>query len=120
MRLAIAASFLVLLSQVACKDSGPEITASGTWSGSTGSQTISMTIADNGGTVTGSGTISSSSGPRALTITGSFTKPTLSVTLQSGIAPPANLAGDISGNTLSGTLNGSGFNNTSITMTRSQ
>jgi hypothetical protein len=124
-RLAIVA----LIGLMACgNDSsagvGPKATASGTWSGTMhGSDvegiTLTMTIVESNGTVTGSANLGGTNVPKALTLTGTWAAPTLSVTLtEGGLHPPSNLTGTITGNTLTASLNGSGFTNDAITMTR--
>lgn len=110
---------LALAAIVSCGGSTePVATVNGTWTGVTGTQTFVMTIVSNSGAVTGSGTISSSSGPLATTIVGTYSPPIVTATLTSGLHPPINLVATVTGKSMTGSLNGSGFTGDAITLTR--
>jgi hypothetical protein len=114
----------MLLTAIACgsdKTTGPAYSVAGTWTGAVGQQQLSLTLVESGGLVNGTGTLANTpTGTRALTVTGTFktTNGTLDATLTSGTLQPFNLHGAIIGGTMVGSLNGSGFDNASITLTR--
>lgn len=113
----------LLVFAASCKKdaTAPPPTVTGTWAGFTGSQKLTITITENAGTVGGSGTITNTStGTRALSITGSWSRPTLSITFSSGTAQPFNLTANLNpaGTNLAGPLNGSGFSGEVMSMTR--
>jgi hypothetical protein len=116
-RLLIVAMLAVV---TACSSStAPKVTVAGTWTGVASTQALTMTLVENSGSVTGSGTLTNTpAGTIALVISGTFTGSTVSLTLASGLHPAINLSGTIVGNTMSGSLQGSGFSGDAITLTR--
>lgn len=115
----LSAIAIVALLLVGCEDPPPSPV--GSWTGTSGTQTIKMTLGMTGSSVSGSGSITTPSGPRALTINGTFVSPTLSVTLApGGTTQPINLTATMNreGTAMSGTLNGSGFSGEFIGFTR--
>lgn len=106
----------------ACSSStAPKVTVAGTWSGSTGGQALTLTLAENAGSVSGSGTLTNTpAGTIAITVSGSFVGSTVSLALTSGLHPAINLSGTVAGNTMTGALQGSGFTGEAITLTRTQ
>jgi hypothetical protein len=80
--------------------------------------TLSMTLTETSGTVTGNGNISSPSLAEAINVNGTYTEPNLSVSLTSQCCNPINLTATVGETTMTGTLNGSGFINATITLTR--
>lgn len=116
----ITAAALVLAMGCGSDSTGPtHQSVSGTWSGVTGAQVLTMTLVENGGVVTGSGTLTNTpTGTRAQTVTGTFASPTLDVTLSSGSVQPVALHGTVGGNSMAGSLTGSGFTGDAITLTR--
>ena len=100
---------------------GPLVyTVDGTWSGTSAGQTLVLNLSQGGTSVVGTGTLSgSSTTTRSLTVSGDFGSPRLTATLSSAVGQPISLIGTISGeSTLVGSLNGAGFINAAITMTR--
>jgi hypothetical protein len=113
---------LALIALAACGGSTepkPAPWYDGTWSGTTGGQTITLDMIENGGAVTGTGTITGTP-TRALTVAGTYSAPTLVVTLTAGLAPAVSLRGTVNGATMAATLTGSGFTGEGITMTRTK
>jgi hypothetical protein len=91
----------------------------GTWVGATAAgQILSISLVENSGVVSGSGSLTGAGGPFAQTISGVFVAPTLTLTLSSGLHPPFNLQATLAGSTMTGALNGSGFANDAITLTK--
>jgi hypothetical protein len=104
-------------------DSGPsapnvEGSWTGTVTGTTGSGTLTFSATETDGTVTGNGTLSASAGSLPLTVSGTFAAPTASLVLHAEGFEDVNLTGTVSESELTGTLNGSGFQNTAITLQR--
>ena len=119
MRRLIALSAFALLIACGGSTSPAPPSVAGTWTGVTGAQTLSMTIVENSGVVNGSGTITGTlSGTVSLTISGTFTNPTLAVSMASGTFQPIGLTAVLSGKVLTGNLNGSGFTGDVIVLTR--
>lgn len=100
----------------------PKPTISGTWTGVTGPQPVSLTLLESNGTVNGSGTISNTpTGVRALSITGIFNPDGVhfSLTLSSGTAQPVNYTGTYNGvKQLVGTFVGSGFTGETVILNK--
>ena len=120
---------LALAAAAACSDSssGPEpVDLDGRWSGQATLGTFStftLTITEADGQVTASGNITQGSASAALTGVGTWAEPSLSLTLSSPGYEPIDFtatydetsAGEAQ---LRGRLNGSGFGNTPLTLTR--
>jgi hypothetical protein len=64
------------------------------------------------------GSLTAPGGSATLTVTASFTAPSMLLTINSPGYEPINYAGTVNGKTMVGTLNGSGFTNVSVTLTR--
>nr|PZN90624.1 MAG: hypothetical protein DIU52_07500 [bacterium] len=119
----LAAALILALALAACGDSSTEPktpSASGTWTGVVTGGTITLTLAEQaGGTITGAGSIQGTAGAASVTVTGTHVHPSISLTLRSTGFEDANYTGQfVNRNTISGHLNGSGFNNVTLTLTR--
>jgi hypothetical protein len=79
---------------------------------------MTLTLAQTGANVTGSGQLSSTSNTIPLTASGTFVSPTLSLTLSSAGFQPTQYTATLSNGRLTGNLNGSGFNQLAMTLTR--
>ncbi|HWP36031.1 MAG TPA: hypothetical protein VNL18_00615 [Gemmatimonadales bacterium] len=106
-----------------CGDSSSEPrtpSASGTWTGAVGSATFTLTLAEQrGGTITGAGSARATGGAVSLTVTGTHVHPSISLTLRSTGFEDLNYTGQfINDNTISGSLNGSGFTGETLTLVR--
>lgn len=112
----------MVLMAAGCKSStGPKITVAGTWAGVTNAQLLTLTLVENSGEVSGSGTLTNTpSGTIAITVSGPFVGSTVSLALTSGLHPAINLTGTVAGNTMTGSLQGSGFTGNAIVLTRTQ
>jgi hypothetical protein len=112
---------LLIYSACGGDSSGPKTTVAGSWSGtgttSTSSFTLSLILAENSGAVTGTGTLSGGSSI-ALTVTGTYSAPSVGLTFSSPGFENLNFSGTVSGKTMTGTLNGSGFAGNAITLTK--
>ncbi len=89
----------------------------GSWSGNVTEGTVSLTLVESeAGAVTGSGNLA---GVVAVNVTGSHAHPNVSLTLAASGFQSANITAVMSGNdTMTGTLNGSGWVSVPITLTR--
>lgn len=90
----------------------PDPTVSGSWSGTSQGLTLNLVLTEGvGGTVSGSGNVSGPDGNIALTVRqGTHTYPNLSLILGATGFEDMNFSGRLtSETTISGTLNGSGF-----------
>ena len=99
----------------------PDPTVSGSWSGTTGTTTLSLTMneADSTGVVTGSGNITDTGVAFALSISsGTHVFPNLSLILSATGFQDINLTGTVSETAIAATINGSGFMNVNINMTK--
>ena len=91
----------------------------GTWRGTSNGYTLSLTLVQTGSTVTGSGQLTGSIGSLAITTSGTFVAPNVSLTLNTQGYLPMNYAGPMAnGSTINGTLNGSGFTNVTIPLSK--
>ena len=105
---------------IACGGDSTELkpTIAGTWTGIAVAATLTLTLQQAGTQVTGNGSLTGPGGSAALTVTGSYTAPSFSLTLDSPGYTPLNYAGTVNGKTMVGTLNGTGVTNVSVTLTR--
>jgi hypothetical protein len=122
MRRLILAAALAL---TACGgDSGPaRIEAEGQWSGGIqdNGATIghmTLTLVETSGAVTGSGNLTAGTLGLALTTSGTYAPPSLSLTVSAPGYNDMNLTATVGETSMTGTLNGSGFVNSGITLTR--
>lgn len=101
-----------------------EITVSGSWSGPVTDNggldigTMVLTLTETNGTVSGNGTIGNNAVTGAVSAAGTYVVPTVSLALSTPGFEDINLRATVSRATMTGTLNGSGFRNTPITLTR--
>lgn len=117
--LCLAALFAIaLLSSCGGDSSGPEPSIDGTWTGVAQGGTFTLTLTETNNTVTGTGSVTGGSGSAALTVTGTFDNPAFSLTLASPGFQSINYAGEMEGDALDGLMNGSGFVNEPLSMTR--
>jgi hypothetical protein len=79
---------------------------------------LTLTLSETNGAVTGSGSLTSPSFSNALTVTGTYVPPSLSLTLSAPGFSDMNLTARVGDTSLTGSLNGSGFINSGITLTR--
>jgi hypothetical protein len=119
-----ALALLALPLLLACSDNGSEPDArpnvTGTWSGSVGTGAGTMTLTHNTSTgqITGNGSISAGVSALAITVQGTYARPTVSLTVSSPGYEPFNFTGTHSGNSITGVINGSGFVNTGVTLSK--
>jgi hypothetical protein len=117
---------LTLLIAACGGDSGPTEPdvpeVEGQWNGpittNLGSGSLALTLNEASGTVTGTGTLSVTGDALALTVTGNYAPPNVSLQMTSAGFEPMNLSGTVSEDEIDGTLNGSGFVNIAVTLTR--
>jgi hypothetical protein len=114
---AVVLSFIVACGSESSATSPANDSVAGTWDGSSGNIGISMTLAQSGSVVTGDGHISGATSV-AFTVTGTFAKPNASLTLTAQGFQPMNYSGTLSGGFINGTLNGSGFVNAALPLTK--
>lgn len=100
------------------------IEAEGQWSGPINNNsgtplgTMVLTLVETAGAVTGSGNVTAGTESLAITTTGTYAPPNLSLTLSAPGFNDMNLTGTVAETALTGTLNGSGFVNAAIALTR--
>jgi hypothetical protein len=100
------------------KSTEPVPVISGSWSGSASGVSVTLSLTQSGESVSGNGSMSGPSGAAALGVTGTFSNPNFSLTVSSPGYEDFNFAGTLSGNSMTGVINGSGFNEVGMTMTR--
>lgn len=113
------------LSAAACKDSGtapePDPTVSGSWSGTSQGLTMNLTLSEGvGGAVSGSGNIVGDADNLALIVRqGTHVYPNLTLILGATGFQDLNFTARLSSATqMTGTLNGSGFDNFNLNLTK--
>nr|BCX01925.1 MAG: hypothetical protein KatS3mg041_1971 [Bacteroidota bacterium] len=113
-------SLFFLLSGLSCKKEEKTPGLSGRWTGVVQGITIDVTLVETKGTITGSGSIQAPGVSISVSVTGTYSFPNVSMTFRSTGYEDFTFSGTLSadGNTLSGSLNGSGFNNVAITLRR--
>lgn len=109
---------LALATLAGCSDPLRENTVTGTWRGSSTSQSFILVMQQSGTAVAGNGTITSTTGTRNLSISANYQQPSFSGTLIPDGAQPITLIGTTEGNTLVGTLSGGGFSGEGIALVR--
>lgn len=122
----LAAIFMLMLAPavlLSCSDdpTGPsEVSIEGSWSGSTsGGGNFNLTLAQDGSDITGSGSASGEGGSASLDVTGTRSGTSISLVMTSSGFADLNYSGTIeSSTTINGTLNGSGFQDEPLTLTK--
>jgi hypothetical protein len=115
-QIAFALSLVLLVS---CdKSTKPKPSIAGTWSGSGGGISMTVALTQTATVVSGNGSMSGSGGALALTAQGTFSEPNFSLTMSATGYQPYNFAGTLNGNSMTGVMNGSGFNQVGMTLTR--
>jgi hypothetical protein len=115
-RLAIACALLVACGGDA---SAPKTTLTGTWAGQLEGNTFQLTLTQAGTDVTGTGSVRAGATTFPLTAAGTVSNSTsFSLTLSSSGFSPLNFAGTFGRATMTGTVNGSGFTNAAVTLTK--
>jgi hypothetical protein len=115
---------LAVLLSAACSSDSPSEPAvpniDGTWVGSQGGVATNVTLTGGtGGPVTGSGTISGGGSNFPITVTGTYSHPSVVLTIQAQGFPNLGFEGQFSdANTITGVLSGSGLNNLPYTLQR--
>jgi hypothetical protein len=105
----------------ACGDGGtePNPNVTGTWGGQSGATTLTLTLIEaSDGTVTGSGNVANPQNAALALRAGTHVFPNLSLTLAPFGFTDVDLIGTVTATTIAATLNGSGFNNLAIELTR--
>lgn len=99
----------------------PVTTVDGTWNGNAGGYQVSLGLTQTDTTVTGTGIMAGNTGVVQLDVQGTFHTPDVSLTLTaSGFAEQVLFTGKLSATApqITGQLNGSGFNQLSITLNK--
>jgi hypothetical protein len=118
-------ALIIALLLAACRDGGAElprrITAAGTWMGTVGAgatATMRLTMTQRGTRVTGRGSILAGAEALRLTASGSYSAPVLVLTISAPGFEPMRLSGAVAERTVTGTLSGSGFESSAVTLMR--
>lgn len=103
---------------VACGEStAPTVT--GAWSGATAAQTFSLTVEQRNHAFTGSGSMAGLYGDAGFAVSGTHLHPTVSMTWQTATSQIVFFQGTMTdGNTITGRLDRSGFDNLVVTFRR--
>lgn len=114
---------LALALLVGACDSGPtepkHVSAAGSWSGTSSGITVNLTLSETAKTINGSGNLQGGSGSIAVTVTGTNAYPNVSMTLASPGYEAMNFQGTFTNpTTISGAVNGSGFNSFALTLNK--
>lgn len=117
---------LLTLALVGCGEDGgnqPGVSeAEGSWVGTiTGDAQegiLEWTLQDTDGSISGSGTVSTASDAVALTIEGTFSPPTLTLTISPEGVENFSFFGTVAEKSMKGRLNGAGFINRTVTLDR--
>lgn len=92
----------------------------GTWTGSLSGASLTMTLVEANGIVNGNGTYAAGSMSLSLTFSSAYTSPTVALTAAAQGYAPMSITGTLSGSRITGTVNGSGYVNTAVTLTKSR
>jgi hypothetical protein len=118
-------ALLVFVAACGGDSTGPtKIEAEGAWQGTIndngGNQigTMSLTLTETSGNVSGTGNLSNAGTGIAVTASGTYSQPNLSLNLTTPGFSATNLTATVGQRTMTGTLNGSGFVNSAITLQR--
>jgi len=114
------------LTLAACGDSPsepappPKPNVSGVWQGTLGTGTMRLTLNHDtlSNNLSGSGNITGQGVAIALSANGNFADNTVSLTLSSQGYEPMNFTGKHASATITGTVNGSGFDDAAVTMVK--
>lgn len=119
-RRSLVTMLVLVLTLAGCSgdSTGPKPTVAGVWTGSSEGINTTLTLTVTGTAVSGSGSLSGPGDSFAMTVTGTYSHPSVSLILTTPGVQPLNYTGTLSGNTITGTYNGSGFSNTNYTLTR--
>lgn len=102
-----------------CTDStSPSDPVSGRWRGATLEVTVDLTIARDGPNISGSGNFAFFDGSTAFTVSGTWVAPNISLVLSSPGFQDTHLGGTLEGGVIDGLLNGSGFTNVEMVLSR--
>ncbi len=110
-----------LLLASACGSSEPTRAplVTGTWEGVANARTLRITLTESAQEVTGSGTLTLQGAIHAVTVTfGSHRFPNLTIHLETAGFDQIRLTGTVSTGTITGTLDGFGFANAPVTLTK--
>jgi hypothetical protein len=115
---------LLLASAASCDTLSTDIrnnTVDGTWRGTVSGQTLTLNLQQSGQTLAGSGTLVTPGAPaqtRNMSVSGNYTKPSLTLTMLSGSDPNLTLTGTVEGDSFLGNLTGGTFAGAAIAMLR--
>jgi prepilin-type processing-associated H-X9-DG protein len=102
-----------------CTDStAPSDPVSGRWIGTATDITVDLTIARQGSDISGSGNFLFIDGSTAITVNGTWVPPNISLVLSSAGFQDTHLGGTLNAGIIDGLLNGSGFSNLEMVLSR--
>ena len=96
-----------------------QVTVNGTWRGSVSGQTFILTLQQGDQAVIGTGTLVNPGAPtQNLSISGSYNRPNLTLTMESAGNPTLSLDGLVEGDSFVGNLTGGAFTSIAIALKR--
>jgi hypothetical protein len=119
MRRFLAIALVAMLVGCGGDSTEPTLTLTGTWSGALDVSTLRLQLTQSGTDVTGSGSATAGTTSIPLTIAGTVSNGTsFALTASSSGFSAMNFSGTFGKSTMTGTVNGSGFTNSAVTLTR--
>lgn len=119
MRRFLAVALTALLAACGGDSGEPRLSLTGTWAGSLEASTMRLTLTQSGTDVTGNGTVTAGTTSIPLTAVGTVSDgSSFALTVSSSGFSPLNFSGTFGKTTMTGTVNGSGFTNAAVTLSR--
>lgn len=124
MRLAMRGFWTVALVVVAlgCGDDGPSGASGaqldGTWTGDSDLGTLNLTLNETDGDITGNGQLTAGNHSADLTLEGTVDGATVAMSVSSPQLTPFDISATVSGNTMTGTIDGAGPDPVPFSVTR--
>lgn len=114
----LIALMATLLGACGGDSTAPEPSIVGTWSGALQTGTMTVTLSLNESAISGSGSLIGPSESIAMTVTGTFSRPNVSLNMVAVGYEPMNYTGTLDEDVILGRINGSGFVNVTVNLNR--
>jgi hypothetical protein len=119
MRRFLAAALIAAIVACGGDSTEPKVSLTGTWVGSLEGSTLNLALSQSGTDVTGNGAVTAGTTSVPLTVAGTVSNTTsFALTVSSAGFSPLNFSGTFGQTTMTGTVNGSGFTNAAVTLTK--